>query len=1153
MATEIQPGTLHLLARHLVLALEPLKEAVEDSSSFRTFLYRLGWDVKSLPSEYTVLATKVDAALTALNGLNDDPNPGEIFDVLDKVKDLYKALQAISVAPEGVDAQEFLSEIGLRMFELLLADYLIVGLPGLYSILLALNVITIESLNETPTRPAFVLRRFHWDEVPKILTDPASIPTRVYGWGTNDLDFHRISANLLGLFLALDWPAYIGRVDDKLGQGFAETPDDIFSSTEWQLKIPVLLDNVGGKDVEVGVALLELPPQAQKKAGLILQPLIPAEIGSSFPINDHLQLEVKAGSNVASTFGVLLRPDGISLKFPFQDGTTLQSDFGFKLHYQNAESTLLLGANGKSRLEVKGLTTSFNLNQQNGDVELEFEIAPEDFKLIVAAGDLDGFLGQLIRSDLTVALPIVMKWSTTSGIGFAGGSGFRATIPANLRLGPITLSQIQLALSTTQDPGKAPDLILETGVALGGEIGPVDFSVDNIGMRMVTRFSDGNAGPFDVAVGFKPPTGLGIAIDAPVVSGGGFLSLDFEKGEYAGILQLTIQDKITVTAIGILTTRLPNGARGFSFVVIITAQGFQPIQLGLGFTLTAIGGLLGINRTCNEKFLREGIKNQTLNNLLFPHDPIRNAPQILGTLNNAFPPRAGSHVFGPVVRICWFTPPLITMDLALILEIGKRTRLIILGRVSAILPNEKHDLLRLQMNAIGIIDFDQSSISVDAVLFDSRLAGKFPITGSMAMRLNWGSSPVFALSIGGFHPAFKPPANFPVLQRLAISFSNSSDFKLWAECYIAITSNTLQFGAKIELFAKAGGFSIEGRVGFDVLIQFDPFMFEAAFYASVQLKRGSHNLFKIKVEGELSGPRPLHVKGKATFEIFWCDFSVHFDRTLVSGERPPRLAPVNVTELLLAALNEKQNWSGHIPDNVRRLVTVREPSDAQQIVFHPLGTLGVKQAVTPLDLEISRFGNTTPAGDRFFKVDSFTVTGKEVVFDKVKDFFSPSQFLELSDEEKLSAPSFESLNAGVTAGVSGLIFSSKPDDILESKIDYETIIIDGQAKEETDKSRTTITSDFFMRHLSLGAAGRSNLRRTGNTKYRSKVNKYALGTTGWTILSTEDGSKQGTPDFTAGAVTSYTEAFKALQKLKVTNPAKARKLMLARTTIEPET
>src|SRR6185295_9637101 len=153
------------------------------------------------------------------------------------------------------------------------------------------------------------------------------------------------------------------------------------------------------------------------------------------------------------------------------------------------------------------------------------------------------------------------------------------------------------------------------------------------------------------------------------------------------------------------------------------------------------------------------------------------------------------------------------------------------------MPNETNDLIRLQMNSLGVIDFDQGSISLDAVLYDSRLAGKFPITGSMAMRVNWCSAPQFALSIGGFHPAFKPPANFPTLERLAITFSNTDSYRLRAECYIAVTSNTLQLGARMDLYVRVGGFSVEGALAIDVLIQFSPFGFIADFLVSVQIKR----------------------------------------------------------------------------------------------------------------------------------------------------------------------------------------------------------------------------------------------------------------------------------------------------------------------------
>src|SRR5262249_4807618 len=159
-------------------------------------------------------------------------------------------------------------------------------------------------------------------------------------------------------------------------------------------------------------------------------------------------------------------------------------------------------------------------------------------------------------------------------------------------------------------------------------------------------------------------------------------------------------------------------------------------------------------------------------------------------------------------------------------------------------------------------------------------------------------------------------------------------FRLRVDGYFAITANTVQWGAHAELFAKAAGFSVTGSIGYDVLVQFDPFGFIADFHASLQLKHGSTNLFKVACEGGLRGPRPLHPKGKATFEIFWCDFTISIDRTLVSGEAPPRLPAVRVVDKLKAALDDPRNWSGQLVADERGLVSVRQSAPTTQIALH---------------------------------------------------------------------------------------------------------------------------------------------------------------------------------------------------------------------------
>jgi hypothetical protein len=48
-----------------------------------------------------------------------------------------------------------------------------------------------------------------------------------------------------------------------------------------------------------------------------------------------------------------------------------------------------------------------------------------------------------------------------------------------------------------------------------------------------------------------------------------------------------------------------------SFVVLISAE-FTPIQLGFGFTLVGVGGLLGINRSVAAEALGDAVRTGAL-------------------------------------------------------------------------------------------------------------------------------------------------------------------------------------------------------------------------------------------------------------------------------------------------------------------------------------------------------------------------------------------------------------------------------------------------------------------------------------------------------------------------------------------------------------
>src|ERR1044071_8048935 len=100
---------------------------------------------------------------------------------------------------------------------------------------------------------------------------------------------------------------------------------------------------------------------------------------------------------------------------------------------------------------------------------------------------------------------------------------------------------------------------------------------------------------------------------------------------------------------------MPDGSKGFSLLIIITAEFGTGIQLGFGFTVLGLGGLLGLNRTMNLPALTEGVRSGSLNSLMFPKDPVANAPRIIADLRAMLPPYEGRFLIGPMAKLGWGT------------------------------------------------------------------------------------------------------------------------------------------------------------------------------------------------------------------------------------------------------------------------------------------------------------------------------------------------------------------------------------------------------------------------------------------------------------------------------------------------------------------
>lgn len=792
--------------------------------------------------------------------------------------------------------------------------------------------------------------------------------------------------------------------------------------------------------------------------------------------------------------------------------------------------------------------------EQALDLPLVGKFLPETIDINHLAFDsCEGF-------DSSVA-DVKVTWPKLDGFELDISPGnLTASIPVNKTiLKTLTISTITVALkakdgvATDGDPDNDNDTELNVLLDGGLKLGPIIGSVSGAGIGATITFpSDGkgNLGPLNIDdFNLVPPTGIGLAIDASGIKGGGYLEFNQEKGEYAGYVGLTIQNTISVNAIGLLNTKYPDGSKGVSLLLILTAEFSPGIQLGFGFSLTGLGGLLGLNRTMKLEELRKGVKNNTLDSILFP-DPasfVQNAPTIISNIASIFPVDKGRFVFGPMAKIAWGVPALITAEIGLLIEVPKPIRLAILGVIKAILPDEEAALLKLQINFLGTVDFGKKQIAFDASLFDSKLL-TFELSGDMAFRLNYGDKPAFLLSVGGFHPSFKPTIPVPSLKRLTVAIANDENFKVILTNYFAVTSNTVQFGSKVSLYAKIGPITAKGHLGFDVLFQFSPFYMIASISAGVAISFKKYDLASVYLEAELEGPSPWKVNGVAEFKI--CGVKKKFKLSKTFGQRKTQdYGSVDIRTLFIPAISDDLNWevtTGSIGD---QLVVIRNDVNATRLIS-ATGTLSISQKVVPLDFEILKFGNRVPAGPRKFDLTKLVIGANNFMpgdgLVDIKDDFPPAEFKELDNSKKLSLPSFEKMKSGVKASNTNTSLFRYGAHFSERDLSYEQVFVDCVGKFEDDGEFTELRASIcdandkkvlkgfeFSRVESEargGAAGKSSRSQTRTAIRGLNDKRVTVEEEGYELVDAE------TLTSIDGKVLTKAEAEEARENMIASNP-----------------
>ena len=1075
-----------------------------DVEEARAFLKLLGWDLPPGLDDIGLAAlnlsdflTKLDAVLGASDTeWNDDlAMAGRIADLALAIEALTQQIHQLAqtlparLASFGdyVERTQIHKELPRRLFDFLAANFLAQASPLTYASLHLLNIIDYPYYAADPTRfqVEHVRATINYHLFKVAVTQPDQLFTEAYGWHTPDF---RSMTFLTRLSQLLQTLGLRNRIQPMSPQAQEAWLGRVESSSNPPPQLITFLHEERGAafGVRLGLSLFGAAPTSAgaSDAGLGLAPIIQgrAEGTVPFPRLEDTRIEWSGDVAVLKRLAVILRPDqDLTLRkgAGLADALNGRLTLGLRHGQPAGEFKPLIRLPGGSALRYQQFSVAGGLDASSATrMETFVELALLGLRFDLSLAEADHFIqGTVGRESVQAPFDLTMRWSSREGLSFSGSGGLHVSLPLQQAVGPVKLDAAHIGI----DVGEA-GIDTETSVNARLVLGPVTATVERIGVTVALSFQEGNLGPFGLTPRFKPPTGLGLVVTTPGVTGGGFLGFDPQRAEYSGMLQLELAETLALKALGLLTTRMPDGSRGYSLIVILTAEGFAPIPLGLGFTLTGIGGLVALHRTVRTDVLRDGLKTGTLNSVLFPPDPLRNAPQIFSDLRRVFPPTAGRHVVGPMVQLRWGSPTLLTLDLALLVELPSPVRIIVLGRLQVLLPEQSHPLVQIRMDALGVLDLSAETVSLDATLYDSRIL-QFTLTGDMALRAGWGRQPQFVLAIGGFHPRFAPPPGLPALKRLALQLADGDSLQLRCQAYLAVTSNTVQFGARVDLHAAGGGFSFDGMLGFDAILQLAPLAFAVDVGAALALRYHGRLLMGISFTGRLAGPTPWQVEGKASISLLFFSVSVHFSRTFGSTTAPPLPAAVDVVGLIAAALADRRNWSGTVPRSCAPVVTIREtPPPTNGLRVHPWAELTLRERIAPLNKQITKLGTAPLVGGPTAVTVTLTDRAGAQPWrtTPVSEPFARAQYEDLREDEQLAQPAFVPLQGGLTVAAEDLAVDD--DAGLAAPIAYETLLLDPTRPPERPTPGYVLSAAVLARVAPFGAAGQTPARtRRGKT------------------------------------------------------------------------
>ncbi len=245
----------------------------------------------------------------------------------------------------------------------------------------------------------------------------------------------------------------------------------------------------------------------------------------------------------------------------------------------------------------------------------------------------------------------------------------------------------------------------------------------------------------------------------------------------------------------------------------------------------------------------------------------------LTQISSVVPPMIGAYWVAAGVKFTSFQ--LLTSFALLFVKFGQNFEIDLVGVSSAALPpGSPQTLVYVELGLLVSFRPADGVISVQAQLTPNSylLAPSCQLTGGFALVI-WFSGD-FVVTLGGYHPAYQVPSNYPIVPRLGFNWPVSvsvGSLSIAGGAYFALTPTAIMAGGYLQVAFTLGPIRAWLNAGADFLIQWKPFYYDISVQVSIGVAFHT-TILGVSITISASLGAALHLWGPSTAgyaEVDW--------------------------------------------------------------------------------------------------------------------------------------------------------------------------------------------------------------------------------------------------------------------------------------------